>query len=106
MRFSAPLFIAALIAGCDALIGGSGLGNGGDGPSFTCDGPPYPILLHHGFQGGNGDDASGYFAGVADDLKARGELVIETAVAPYQSSEFRGAQLADDVEQALLDTGA
>jgi triacylglycerol lipase len=50
--------------------------------------------------------ASDVFDGVADDLRARGELVIETAVAPYQSSEVRGAQLAEDVDRALADTGA
>jgi triacylglycerol lipase len=72
-------------------------------------GPPYPIVLAHGFFGFEefaGIDFVTYFYGVKDDLAAHGEtLVFTPAVDPFNSSEYRGAQLADAVEAILADTG-
>lgn len=72
-------------------------------------GPPYPIVLAHGFFGFEDFAGAGfltYFYGVKDDLAARGEtLVFTPAVDPFNGSEARGEQLLAHVEQILAETG-
>jgi triacylglycerol lipase len=67
-------------------------------------GPPYPIILHHGFAGFRSIGPLNYFYNVASDLRARGEIVYEAEVAPFASSSDRAMQLARIVDQALADT--
>ena len=79
----------------------------GAGPGTL--GPPYPIVLAHGFFGF--EDFAGvefvtYFYGVRDDLAANGEpLVFTPAVDPFNSSEARGEELLAHVERILAETG-
>lgn len=76
----------------------------GDPPD--CAGPPYPIILQHGFSGFAHIGPINYFFRVADDLRARGALVVEAEVAPYQASYVRGPQLATIVDQTRDQTRA
>jgi triacylglycerol lipase len=99
------LSILALSAACEGGISGEGL-TAGEGASLVCNPNVHPIILHHGFSGGDGVSAAGYFNGVADHLRNQGEIVFEAAVAPFQSSEFRGAQLSGIVEDVLAETNA
>ncbi len=73
-------------------------------------GPPYPIVLAHGFFGFDkfaGADFADYFYGVKTELAKHGETAVFTpAVDPFNSSAFRGAQLADRVAQIRAETGA
>jgi triacylglycerol lipase len=73
-------------------------------------GPPYPVVLAHGFFGFDafaGIDQISYFYGVKDDLAARGEHQVFTpAVDPFNDSATRGAQLIARVEDVLKETGA
>ncbi len=72
-------------------------------------GPPYPIVLAHGFFGF--DDFAGagfitYFHGVKDALDADGEaLVFTPEVDPFNTSVVRGAQLIERIEAILAMTG-
>lgn len=72
-------------------------------------GPPYPVVLAHGFFGF--DDFAGigfiqYFYGVEADLEDHGEpLVFVTEVDPFADSTTRGAQLLAQVEAILEETG-
>jgi triacylglycerol lipase len=72
-------------------------------------GPPYPIVLAHGFFGFEdfaGIDFVTYFYGVKDDLAAHGEpLVFTPAVDPFNGSEVRGEELLAHVERILAETG-
>lgn len=87
--------------------------SGYDDPQFASDarplGPPYPIVLAHGFFGFQdfaGLNFINYFYGVKDDLAKHGETMVYTpAVDPFNSSEYRGAQLADAVKQIIDTTG-
>lgn len=72
-------------------------------------GPPYPIVLAHGFFGF--DDFAGagffnYFHGVRDHLAEQGEpLVFTPTVDPFNDSTERGAMLAERIEAILAETG-
>jgi triacylglycerol lipase len=72
-------------------------------------GPPYPIVLSHGFFGF--DDFAGagfvdYYWRVADHLEAQGEsLVFTPAVDPFNDSTTRGEQLLAHVETIVEATG-
>ncbi len=72
-------------------------------------GPPYPIVLAHGFFGFEdfaGIDFITYFYEVKDDLAQRGEtLVFTPTVDPFNDSETRGEELLAHVEQILAETG-
>lgn len=79
---------------------------GGGAPALK--GPPYPIVLAHGFFGFNDFAGAGfltYFYGVKDDLTARGEIVYTPSVDPFNDSTYRGAQLAEAVVRILEETG-
>lgn len=72
-------------------------------------GPPYPIVLAHGFFGFEdfaGVDFITYFFEVREDLRRRGEtLVFTPAVDPFGDSTRRGEQLLAEVEAILAETG-
>ena len=72
-------------------------------------GPPYPIVLAHGFFGFEafaGADFATYFYGVAEHLREKGERNVFTpAVDPFNDSERRGAQLLGHVERIVRETG-
>jgi triacylglycerol lipase len=72
-------------------------------------GPPYPIVLAHGFFGFEkfaGLDFEQYFFGIRDALAKKGEpLVFTPAVDPFNSSAARGAQLAQRIQSILVQTG-
>jgi len=72
-------------------------------------GPPYPIVLAHGFFGFEDFAGAGfltYFYQVKDHLASEGEtLVFTPSVDPFNSSAYRGAQLLDRIEEILDETG-
>jgi triacylglycerol lipase len=72
-------------------------------------GAPYPIVLAHGFFGF--EDFAGlgfetYFFNVKQELAQSGEtLVFTPAVDPFNSSDYRGDQLIERIEDILAETG-
>lgn len=107
---------ASVEAGPDALVdsgasdaagGSGGLDAGQDAQEKL--GPPYPIVLAHGFFGFNkfaGLDFATYFYQVKDYLAQHGETQVYTpAVDPFNDSTYRGAELADAIQQILQKTG-
>jgi triacylglycerol lipase len=94
--------------------GGGGAGAAGGGADASPDagpkhGPPYPIVLAHGFFGFEqfaGVDFATYFYQVRDHLASHGEpLVFTPAVDPFNDSTHRGAELANHVAAILEETG-
>jgi triacylglycerol lipase len=85
-------------------------GSGGEGGGAAVgSGPPYPFVLAHGFFGFEnfaGLDFETYFYNVKTYLAAHGEVVDTPAVDPFNSSDYRGAQLLVAVEAFLAQTGA
>lgn len=69
-------------------------------------GPPYPIVLVHGFAGFQQIGPLAYFFRVADDLRARGETVVTCEVSPFLPPVQRGPMVASAIDQVLRDTGA
>jgi triacylglycerol lipase len=72
-------------------------------------GPPYPVVLAHGFFGFEafaGIDQVSYFYGVKEALAIRGERVFTPAVDPFNGSAERGAQLYEHVKAVIRETGA
>ena len=87
----------------------TGATSGSGGGSLGKLGPPYPIVLAHGFFGFE-DFAGGgfltYFYGVKERLADEGEaLVFTPSVDPFNSSEYRGDQLIEYIEDILAETG-
>lgn len=97
--------------GAGGVAGGTGGGSGGGGSPvvITKKGPPYPIVLAHGFFGFEKFAGVGfvtYFYKVKEALAKTGEtLVFTPAVDPFNSSEVRGAALAKAIEEILATTG-
>jgi triacylglycerol lipase len=95
----------------------SSTGKGGGGATSSSStgmgdpklGPPYPIVLCHGFFGF--DEFAGvqqlpYFYDVPERLAEDGEKEVFTpAVDPFNSSDFRAAQLATHIQDILDTTG-
>jgi triacylglycerol lipase len=84
---------------------GAGTGAGGAQGS----GPPYPFVLAHGFFGFEtfaGLDFETYFYDVKATLAAQGEIVDTPAVDPFNTSDYRGAELLVAVQAFLAQTGA
>jgi triacylglycerol lipase len=82
-------------------------GSGGQGGAPQ-KGPPYPIVLAHGFFGFNDFAGAGfvkYFYNVKKHLEEQGEIVETPAVDPFNDSDFRGDQLAARIEELLAKTG-
>jgi len=73
-------------------------------------GPPYPIVLAHGFFGFDrfaGANFLTYFYEVKEDLAAHGELLVFTpTVDPFNDSLTRSARLLEQLEQIRAQTGA
>jgi triacylglycerol lipase len=95
-------------SGVTTSSGAGGSGSTGSG-STTKLGPPYPIVLAHGFFGFEqfaGGDFLTYFYGVKEHLAAEGETQVYTpAVDPFNSSDYRGDQLILRIEEILTETG-
>lgn len=72
-------------------------------------GPPYPIVLAHGFFGFNDFAGAGfltYFYGVKEYMQGQDEpLVFTPSVDPFNTSDFRGAQLVANIEEIVKATG-
>ncbi|MCC6554378.1 MAG: alpha/beta fold hydrolase [Polyangiaceae bacterium] len=129
------LFACAVVAGCGSTgedpPGGTGggevtTGSGGGTTTSTSTsttttgeggsggapepklGPPYPIVLAHGFFGFEqfaGADFATYFYQVKETLSAEGEMIYTPSVDPFNDSTFRGAELAERIQQILDETG-
>lgn len=72
-------------------------------------GPPYPIVLAHGFLGFDDFARSGtlhYFYGVREDLAELGVRAFTPAVNPFNDSAHRGRELLTQVERIIAETGA
>lgn len=86
---------------------GGGSGGGVEGPSPL--GPPYPIVLSHGFFGFEEFAGVGfvtYFYELKEHLENHGETHVFTpAVDPYNNSTVRGEQLVAHIETILAETG-
>ncbi len=127
VRFSAVLgaFIAALVmtTGCSDVDGEpldeapsprqtppraeAAIGDGvvdDDGAAAPL-GPPYPVILVHGFSGWDRVVGGvGYFHRIVDDFRAAGVDVTAPALPPYNDSEARAAVLARVVDDVLART--
>jgi triacylglycerol lipase len=68
-------------------------------------GPPYPIILVHGFSGWNDIGPFEYFFGIRDLLTDEGHDVTTPALPPYNSSEVRARVLARAIDEVLERTG-
>ncbi|MEO7329168.1 MAG: alpha/beta fold hydrolase, partial [Minicystis sp.] len=93
-------------AGSTSVTTGT-VGAGGHGG--TPKGPPYPVVLAHGFFGFNDFAGAGfltYFYKVKEHLAKNGENVLTPAVDPFNDSDFRGDQLIPLIEAFLAETGA
>ncbi len=73
-------------------------------------GPPYPIVLAHGFFGFDrfaGARFLTYFYEVKEDLEAHGELLVFTpTVDPFNDSTTRSARLLEQLEAIRAQTGS
>lgn len=67
-------------------------------------GPPYPIVLVHGFAGFQNIGPVNYFFNVARTLRDDGNSVYEAELPPFQSPDARAAVLATFVDRALRET--
>ena len=99
----------AAAAGGGSATNSSAATGGSGGTAIPGLGPPYPIVLTHGFFGFNefaGVDFAEYYFGVKEHLADEGEALVYTpAVDPFNTSAFRGAQLAEHIDAILADTG-
>ena len=69
-------------------------------------GPPYPILLQHGWTGFESIGPLEYFFQVKKHLEEHGFEVYVSEVAPYNDSEVRGLRMAENLESILSSSGA
>lgn len=69
-------------------------------------GPPYPLILVHGFFGFEKIGPFTYFHGVKAALEADGHDVHIAVLDPFNSTYVRGPQLMKVVDQVLTETGA
>jgi triacylglycerol lipase len=82
---------------------------GAGGAGHVALGPPYPIVLAHGFFGF--DDFAGagffnYYFEVKEFLANRGEVLVFTPeVDPFNTSAYRGGQLSEAIDEILEQTG-
>jgi triacylglycerol lipase len=75
-------------------------------PTHSLVGPPYPIVLAHGFSGWSDIGGLEYFFDVVDDLGARGDLAFAPATPPYAHSLQRAQILEQHVLAVLRETNA
>ena len=66
----------------------------------------YPIVLAHGMSGFDSIGPLDYWNGITSDLTERGAEVYLTQVSSFASSEVRGEQLLQQVEEILAISGA
>lgn len=66
----------------------------------------FPIVLVHGWTGFEAIGPLTYFFGVKDDLVGRGYPLAVAVLDPYNSSEVRSAQLAEQVDAVLVEQRA
>lgn len=69
-------------------------------------GPPWPIILVHGFSGWMDFGSVEYFYNVPDDLRAAGADVTAPNLPPYDGSDERARVLARVVDDVLARTNA
>jgi triacylglycerol lipase len=70
-------------------------------------GPPYPIVLVHGFAGFRDIGPLNYYFRVAERLRSRGNTVYESVTAPFASPDVRGAMLGQYLDTVVFPrTGA
>jgi len=69
-------------------------------------GPPYPLILVHGFFGFEKVGPLDYFYKVRPALEAAGHQVFVTKVNPFASVSTRGEQLLTQVQAILIESGA
>lgn len=67
-------------------------------------GPPYPIVLVHGFSGFTDLGPLDYFFQVVDELSAEGHVVYAPALPPYNGSDDRARVLARVIDDVLAET--
>lgn len=65
----------------------------------------YPIVLVGGFFAFDSILGIEYFYGIGDDLRRYGAEVYETDVSEFQTNEFRGEELLQEIEEYLAMTG-
>ncbi len=66
----------------------------------------FPIVLAHGMAGFSKIGPIDYWYGIPQDLTANGSTVFVTQMSSFNSSEVRGEQLLNQVQQILAITGA
>lgn len=99
-----PLSPPAALAADDEGDDGAAVFDGDpDEPELL--GPPYPVVLVHGFSGFTDLGPLDYWFGVVDHLEEQGDLVFAPAQPPYQATELRAEVLGSHVDQILADTG-
>ncbi len=104
----APLGSAGPVAGVDDDSGvpvqltGTGVA---EREGFVPLGPPYPIILVHGFSGWDDIGPVGYFFQVKQALEDDGDDVTTPALPPYTSSDERARVLANVIDDVLARTG-
>jgi len=110
--FSAMLVVAALASawGCaDPSAPEDDLSADALAAPSRAAGAPYPIVLLHGGLGFRevevGPFEMKYFTDIPEDLRASGESVFVTEVAPADTSEERIKSLAKQVDEILVKTG-
>ncbi|MFW5877189.1 MAG: esterase/lipase family protein [Myxococcota bacterium] len=102
------LLVASLLVwGTGCLAGGDAAAGRNAAGSEGALGPPYPIVLAHGFFGTDQyADVIDYWWGVKQHLEANGESeVFVTEVDPFNNSTVRGEQLIEEIEAILEETG-
>ena len=90
---NSPLWESPTAVPNDGAGGNSGLG------------PPYPIVLVHGFSGFRNLGPLGYFFGIADDLTSLGYDVYAPTLPQYAPPSVRGRILAAAIDDILARTG-
>ena len=88
----------------DVVIPSSDAGDAASGDAHRGHGPPYPIVLHHGFAGFRQIGPLNYYYNVARDLRSHGETVFEAEVTPFNPPEVRARELAAYIDTVLAQT--
>lgn len=96
---SEPSFEDVFFPAVDATVNSDGGDGGSPRDAGARRGPPYPVILHHGFAGFRDIGPINYYFNVARDLRGRGETVYEAEVTPFDSPAARGRQLAAFVDR-------
>lgn len=65
----------------------------------------YPIVTVGGFLAFDSMLGVEYFYGIADDLRKNGAVVYESDISEFQSNEYRGEELLEEIENYLTITG-